>query len=516
MFSDCHGYCLGALLLLVTSMAAVGAQNGSPAHDYARWTTGSGLWTDVTHWSDSLPDAGRRVEVHGDGTVVVPAGAYIIGNLEIGLNSHDHVRVEANGGQIVLLQDSLRIGELSGGEGEFILKEGALQTFMDVYVGAANGAPERATKASMIVQGGSLLARSFYIGSGWGADSYLAIKGSKAGAVHILNCVYVQAHAAPDGWPGMAALSFTLDGHGVTPITIQSRHDGLRIIRDSKSQCRLEILLSAVPPREDVTLVSAHRPIQGAFDDLPEGSEITAEYEWQPYRWRLTYHGGKSGSDLVLVNESHYPEHAPVTRVRPMPEPPKPLWAEHPIYPPFRLDTNQLAFPGAEGFGAFTPGGRGGRTIYVTNLDDSGPGSLREAVNAPGPRTINFRVGGVIRLKSTLSIQEPFVTIDGQNAPGEGIMLRDHGVEVGISTLCFLGMKYSADGLGLRPHLLNDSARQGEDQRYGQKGRSRPANCAQRPMLLRNSHHFLAQRGNHNGVQQDFAEKSRGSNDDEQ
>jgi pectate lyase len=163
---------------------------------------------------------------------------------------------------------------------------------------------------------------------------------------------------------------------------------------------------------------------------LPDGSEITAQFAGHTYRWQLTYHGGTNGCDLVLSNRSDYAADAPVTHVRPLPEIPKPLWTEFKLYPLSAETHGEPAFPGAEGFGAFTPGGRGGKTIYVDNLNDSGPGSLRDAIQTAGPRTITFRVGGVIRLKSTLRIEEPFITIDGQNAPGAGILIRDHGIEV--------------------------------------------------------------------------------------
>ena len=100
---------------------------------------------------------------------------------------------------------------------------------------------------------------------------------------------------------------------------------------------------------------------------------------------------------------------------------PAPMAAEAPL----------PAFPGALGWAAQTPGGRGGQIIRVTNLDASGPGSLRAAIEADGPRIVVFEVGGDIDLgKQTLRLRNPFITIAGQTAPSPGITIIRGGMDI--------------------------------------------------------------------------------------
>lgn len=94
-------------------------------------------------------------------------------------------------------------------------------------------------------------------------------------------------------------------------------------------------------------------------------------------------------------------------------------------------DVAATAFPGAVGPAAATPGGRGGQIIRVTTLAPDGPGSLKAAIDTPGPRIVVFEVGGVIDMgRESLEIKHPYLTIAGQTAPGPGITLIRTGIDV--------------------------------------------------------------------------------------
>ncbi|MBN2275768.1 MAG: pectate lyase [Bacteroidales bacterium] len=97
---------------------------------------------------------------------------------------------------------------------------------------------------------------------------------------------------------------------------------------------------------------------------------------------------------------------------------------------PINNSAQQLAFPSAEGYGKHSKGGRGGVVYEVANLNDSGKGSLRAAVEAAEPRTVVFRVSGTIVLESPLSIRHPYITIAGQTAPGDGICIRRYPISI--------------------------------------------------------------------------------------
>jgi hypothetical protein len=100
------------------------------------------------------------------------------------------------------------------------------------------------------------------------------------------------------------------------------------------------------------------------------------------------------------------------------------------------------AFPGAEGGGMYSFGGRGGRVIVVTNLNDAGPGSFRAACEAAGPRIVIFNVAGIIRLTDRIRVRAPYITIAGNTAPGDGVCIAGNTVELETHDIVIRHMRF--------------------------------------------------------------------------
>ena len=173
-----------------------------------------------------------------------------------------------------------------------------------------------------------------------------------------------------------------------------------------------------------------------------ESGELAPSGQTSTKETSISYNGLEADRTYVFkvkakVGNLESPYSAPVSAITegPVAPPPGPQQPEtSDFYAEFMIPSVEdahrqaLAFPGAEGGGMYTSGGRGGKVIHVTSLADSGAGSLRAALAESGARTIVFDVAGNIELKSSLVIRNGDVTIAGQTAPGDGICISNYDV----------------------------------------------------------------------------------------
>ena len=410
------------------------------------WKGGNGDWDDAVKWGGTLP--WRTAEARIDGTrtepcdVTVTRADVLVGHLGVadGGNSQSSLVLD---GRTLTITAGMDVGKYDGSEGKFVVKSGKL--FVNTIFISGGGGPGMKGHGTVEIQDGSMVTKLIEVGLSSGSSCTLRMVGSKASGVlaedGLQIGVYNYLSLETNPPPSTSELDFELDGGGVTPIFTWGATEG-RIyfpVPDGKGNgvgtCRLRIGLLAAPPSGDILLVGSANPCRGQFDGLKEGARVREQFADKTYEWTLTYGGGPKRCDILLTNACIADaggKMIPYVTGKPAKifhfDPAMVQSSYRNFYqqwdaqkPP--LGSGTPAFPGAEGYGAFTKGGRGGKIFIVTNLNDSGAGSLREAVEATGPRTVIFAVGGIIETTG-LDVREPYLTIAGQTAPGDGICIK--------------------------------------------------------------------------------------------
>ena len=397
-------------------------------------------------WGGTLPSRTAEARINGTqekpSQVTVARADVLVSHLSVGDGGNSRASLVLDGPSLTV-SGGIDVGKYDGSDGRFVVESGHL--FANMIFLSGGGGPGMRGRGTIEIQSGSVVTKDIELGVSAGCSSTLRIVGSKASGivaedgVHIGVYNYLNLEKEPP--PSASELIFELDGEGVTPIFTWGKTEG-RVyfpVPDDKGNgvgtCRLRINLLAAPPSGDILLVGSANRCRGAFTGLAEGATVRAEFEGKVYEWKLTYRGGPKRCDIMLTDARVADADGKMVP-----------YVTGKSAKPFRFDraivestyrefyrqwdaqatpvgSGALAFPGAEGYGAYARGGRGGKIFLVTNLSDSGPGSLREAVEAKGPRTVIFCVGGVIETKG-LVIREPYITVAGQTAPGDGICIK--------------------------------------------------------------------------------------------
>src|SRR5688572_2379532 len=408
----------------------------SRAGTTVEWKGGQGNWEDASMWGGTLPS--RMAEARINGTqdkprhVILAHTKVLLTRLAVGDGGNSRASLILDGPSLTA-SAGMDVGKYTGSDGRLVVKSG--QLFAGMIFVSGGGGPGQRGHGDIEIQGGAVVIKRIMLGHSSGSHCTLHIVGSKASGIMVEDYLgigvynYLEAEEEPP--PSATELIFDIDAEGVTPIFTWGKTEGrVRFpVPDNKGNglgtCRLVLNLLAAPPSGDILLIGAPNKCIGEFNELAEGAPVRAQFENKTYEWKLTYRGGPKRCDIMLTDPHVGDVAGKMIRYATAQKAKAFQFDRAVVESAYRnyyrqVDAQQtplgggpLAFPGAEGYGAYAEGGRGGKVLFVTNLNDSGPGSLREAIETKGPRTVLFRVGGIIETKG-LTIREPYLTIAGQ------------------------------------------------------------------------------------------------------